>query len=238
MRLDTFLVEQNILDSRTKAKQAIERGEIFVDDKNITKPAFEIFDEPEIKHVYQSKYVSLGGFKIEKALKDFNFSVQDLVVADVGASTGGFTDCLIQKGAKKVYAIDLNDELLHKNLKENNKVCLLIKNAKDLVKTDFAEDLDLVVADLSFISITQVIPTFSKLISSGKKLLILIKPQFEIGQYKKFKNGIVRDEKIHIKVCENVVNTANEFGFNKLLLTTAPINKDKNVEFLILFEKI
>ena len=238
MRLDYYLTENGYFDSRTKAKQAIERGEIFVNGKKVEKPAFDVLDLPKIEHVYKSKYVSLGGFKMEKALNDFNFSVNNFVVADVGASTGGFTDCLIQNGAKKVYAVDLNDKLLHYELKRNDKVELLVKNAKELLKSDFDCELDLVVADLSFISITQVIPTFSNLLSSGKNLLLLIKPQFEIGQYKKFKNGIVRDEKIHLSVCQNVIKFASDFGFNKLKITTVPINKDKNVEFLILFEKI
>ena len=238
MRLDFYLTENGYFDSRTKAKQAIERGEIFVNDKQIEKPSFDVVDSPKIKHVYVNKYVSLGGFKIEKALKDFNYSVKDLVVADVGASTGGFTDCLIQNGAKQVYAIDLNDTLLHNDLKNNNKVSLIVKNAKELTKTDFDAEIDLLVADLSFISITQVIPTFSNLINKGKNMLLLIKPQFEIGQYKKFKNGIVRDEKIHSSVCENVVKAAQQFGFKKINITTAPLNKDKNLEFLILFEKV
>lgn len=238
MRLDFYLTEKGYFDSRTKAKQAIERGEIFVNGVKIIKPAFDVVDAPEIKHVYVNKYVSLGGFKMEKALTDFKFCVSNLVVADVGASTGGFTDCLIQNGAKKVYAVDLNDELLHNNLKNNKKVCLLVKNAKGLTKDDFNEPLDLLVADLSFISLTQVIPTFSNLLVSGKKLLLLIKPQFEIGEYKKFKNGIVRDVKIHNFVCQNVIQTAKEFGFKKLKYTTAPISKDKNIEFLLLFEKM
>ena len=238
MRLDFYLTENGYFDSRTKAKQAIERGEIFVNGKQIEKPSFEVENLPEIKHVYASKFVSLGGFKMEKALKDFEYSVNDLVIADIGASTGGFTDCLIQNGAKKVYAIDLNDQLLHKDLLNNEKVVLLVKNAKELRKCDFNEELDLLVADLSFISITQVIPTFSNLINKGKKLLILIKPQFEIGKYKKFKNGIIRDKKIHASVCENVVKTAKQFGFEKIYITNAPLNKDKNVEFLILFEKV
>ena len=162
MRLDNYLVEKGIFDSRTKAKQAIERGEIFVDSKKILKSSFEIKEqEVDVKHVYESKFVSLGGYKLEKALKDFNFNVTDLVVADIGASTGGFTDCLLQNGAKKVYAIDLNDTLLHQKLKESDSVIPIIKNAKDLVLDDFSDHLDLIVADLSFISITQVLSTFS-----------------------------------------------------------------------------
>ncbi len=239
MRLDNYLVEKGIFDSRTKAKQAIERGEIFINSKKVLKSSFEIKEqEVEVKHVYESKFVSLGGYKLEKALADFNFSVKDLVVADIGASTGGFTDCLLQNGAKKVYAIDLNDSLLHQSLKEDNRVIPVIKNAKDLSLEDFSDKLDLIVADLSFISITQVISTFSKLLGKDKRLIILIKPQFEMGEHKRFKNGIVKDKKIHDMVCKNVIDYAMQNSLQKLDITTAPINENKNIEFLLLLQKI
>lgn len=237
IRLDNFLITKGFFETRTKSKQAIERGEIFVNGKQILRPAYQILDESVfIEYKCQSQFVSLGGFKIEKALKDFNLSVNNLVVADVGASTGGFTDCLLQNGAKKIFAIDLNDELLHEKLKNDDRVCLIVKNAKNLVKTDFSEQLDLIVADLSFISITQIIPVFANLLTKGKKLLILIKPQFEVGEKKRFSNGIIKDEKLHSQICEKVINFANEYGFTTLNITTAPLNKNKNTEFLVLFE--
>ena len=239
MRLDNYLVEKGLFDSRTKAKQAIERGEIFVDKKKITKSSFEIKDNSvEIEHVYKSKFVSLGGFKLEKAISDFNFCVKDLVVADIGASTGGFTDCLLQNGAKKVFAVDLNDSLLHPQLKNNDSVVSIIKNARDLTREDFDSNLDLIVADLSFISITQVIETFSNLLDKGKKLILLIKPQFEIGEHKRFKNGIIKDKKIHDQVCKNVIEIAREYNLEKIDITSAPINENKNIEFLVLLQKI
>ncbi len=239
MRLDNYLVCKGFFDSRTKAKQAVERGEIFVNNKKVVKSSLEIKDENvKIDYVYENKFVSLGGYKLDKALKDFNYNVKDMVVADIGASTGGFTDCLLQNQAKKVFAVDLNDTLLHQKLKEDKRVKSIVKNAKDLTLFDFDEPLDLIVADLSFISITQVIDVFSKLLSVGKNLILLIKPQFEMGEHKRFKNGIIKDKKIHDEVCNNVVKIAKEYNLGKIDITVAPINENKNIEFLLLLNKV
>ena len=217
MRLDNYLVEKGYFDSRTKAKQAIERGEIFVNKAKITKPAFDISDNnlaTTIEYIYEKSYVSLGGYKLEKGLKDLNVDVSGLIVADIGASTGGFTDCLLQNGAKKVYAIDLNEDLLHPTLKQDTRVSLIVKNAKNLKTSDFDSELDFIVGDLSFISITQVIPVLSKLIDKNKKAMLLIKPQFETGAHKKFKNGIIRDKNIHKEVCDNIIEVSKNNSFN------------------------
>ncbi len=239
MRLDNYLVFINTFDSRTKAQQAILRGEIFINGKQILKPAFVIDENinTKVDYLFEEKFVSLGGYKLKKALDDFNFSVNELIVADIGSSTGGFTDCLLKKGAKKVFAVDLNDQLLHSSLKRHPNVVSIIKNAKELSKTDFCDNLDLIVADLSFISITQVIDVFSSLLNSGKKLIILIKPQFEIGQRKKFKNGIIKDKKIQTDICKNIYNLAIEKSLSPIAFTTAPIIDGKNLEFLMMFEK-
>lgn len=239
MRLDQYLVEKNFFDTRTKAKQAIERGEIYLNSKQITKCAFliDVNKEYDIKYIYNKKFVSLGGYKLDKALTDFSLDCSNFIVADIGASTGGFTDCLLKHGAKKVYAVDLNDELLHCSLKSDSRVVRIIKNAKDLIKFDFQDELDMIVADLSFISATQVIKVFAKLLSIGKKLIILIKPQFEIGAKKKFKNGIVRDQKYRDIACKSVSDVAITCGFTPINLTTAPIIDGKNIEYLILLEK-
>ena len=239
MRIDNYLAEKGYFDSRTKAKQAIERGEIFINKVKITKPAFEIDkDDVLIEYIYEKSYVSLGGYKLEKGLKDLDVCVKGLTIADIGASTGGFTHCLLQNGAKKVYAIDLNDNLLHQSLKQDSRVKTIIKNVKNLLISDFDEKLDFIVGDLSFISITQVIPILSKLIDKHKKMMLLIKPQFETGERKKFKNGIVRDKSIHKKVCENVIEIAKNYSLNFVGITSAPISQDKNTEFLILLEKV
>ena len=239
MRLDNYLVEKGFFDSRTKAKQAIERGEIYIDGKRINKPAFIILDErANVEYRSQEKFVSLGGYKLNKAIKEFDFNCKDFTVADVGASTGGFTDCLLQNGAKKVYAVDLNDDLLNYKLKSDERVKTIIKNARDLTLFDFDDEIDLIVADLSFISITYVIDVFSRLLKKDKHLIILIKPQFEVGQKTRFKNGIIRDEKLQKLACNNVVNCAEQNGFVKLSSTTAPVVERKNLEFLFLFKKV
>jgi len=237
MRLDNYLVVNNYFDSRTKAKQAIERGEILINSKVIVKASYEIEGEVTVQRVCDSEYVSLGGFKLEKALTDFNLDVKNMIVADVGASTGGFTDCLIKNGAKKVYSVDLRDDLLHESLVNNNKVVQIVKNAKELLKTDFSDQIDLLVADLSFISITQVLKVFADLIDDEKKLIVLIKPQFETGGKTKFKNGIIRDAKLQKNVCRNVYDYAKTCNLSPKAITTAPAVLGKNQEFLILLEK-
>ena len=239
MRLDNYLFVENFFDSRTKAKQAIERGEIFVNGKVVEKPSYEISldNAVDVEYRRSEEYVSLGGYKISKALSDFNFKVEDFVVADIGASTGGFTDCLLQKGTRKVFAVDLNDGLLHEKLKNDDRVKLIVKNAKDLTQADFDEKLDLIVADLSFISITSVIEVFNNLLGDNKYLLVLVKPQFETGQKCRYKNGIIRDKKVQLAVCNQVYDAGVNFDFAPKAFTTAPINQDKNIEFLMLFEK-
>ncbi|MBQ8426615.1 MAG: TlyA family RNA methyltransferase [Clostridia bacterium] len=239
MRLDNFLVDNGFFDSRTKAQQAINRGEIFINGECVKKCSLSSDNllKEDIEYRFESKFVSLGGYKLDKALTDFNFSVSELVVADVGASTGGFTDCLLQRGSKKVFAVDLNDSLLHDKIKRDNRVKTVIKNARELKLCDFDSELDLIVADLSFISVTYVLETFSNLLQKNKHLIILIKPQFETFKKIKFKHGIVRDQKIQKEICDNVIKTSESYGFSLINFTTAPIVKDKNVEFLILLKK-
>lgn len=239
MRLDNYLVQINLFDSRTKAQQAINRGEIYLNNKRIQKSSFDvdINANVEVSWICENSFVSLGGYKLQKALTDFNYNVKNLIVCDVGASTGGFTDCLLKNGASKVYAVDLNDQLLHEKLKQDDRVVSVIKNARELCVPDFSDELDLIVADLSFISISNVIDVFSKLLLSGKKLIVLIKPQFETGERKRFKNGIIRDKKLQVQICKDVYNLALVHGLSPINFTTAPIVDNKNVEFLMMFEK-
>lgn len=237
MRLDNFLAQKGYFDSRTKAKQAIERNEIYINGKLTNKPSLDVDDNIIINRVVETEYVSLGGFKLQKALIDFNFCVKDLIVADIGASTGGFTDCLLKNGAKQVYPVDLRDDLLHEKIRKNHNVFPIIKNAKELNLSDFDKKLDLIVGDLSFISLTQVLPVFCNLIDDYNKLILLIKPQFETGQKRRFKNGIIRDKKVHKEVCEKIYHQAIAAGLAPKKITSAPLSNDKNTEFLILLEK-
>ncbi len=239
MRLDSYLTEKKYFDTRTKAKQAILRGEIYINGEKILKPAFEIAPELDVtvKRVCKTEYVSNGGFKLEKALHDFNFSVKDFICADIGASTGGFTDCLLQNGVKRVYSVDLNDELLHKKLKVNPSVIQITANAKNLSKKSFIEKIQLIVADLSFISATNVLPVFENILDDGCFLILLIKPQFEIGEKRKFKNGIINDVKARKTACLKVIEAAIRHNLFPSGITTAPVNDGKNIEYLILCQK-
>lgn len=238
MRLDLYLVEKQYFDTRTKAKQAIERKEIFINGKVVNKASFEISDNfnGEIEIKAEESYVSLGGYKLGKALKDFQFCVNNLVCCDLGVSTGGFTDCLIQNGAKLVYAIDLSDTL-HYSLKNNEKVKFILKNVRNIEKKEFCEPIDLITADLSFISETFILPIIYDLLIEDGKALVLIKPQFEINERKKFKNGIIKDKKIIKNVIEKIYNFSFKIGLTPTKITSAGNSKDKNCEYVILLEK-
>ncbi len=238
-RLDEFLVAKGYFDSRTKAKQSILRGEISVNGKLVDKPSTNVDGNVDLDIVIQSEksFVSLGGYKLDKALTEFDIDVKGMVCADIGASTGGFTDCLLQRGAKRVYAVDLNDKLLHSSLKSNPNVIEIIANAKDLTAERFDEDLQIITADLSFISASLVMNVFYNLIDFEKLVILLIKPQFENKSKIKFKNGIIKDSKVREEACVRVINCAIECGFYPLSITNAPIQKDKNVEYLLLLKK-
>ena len=239
MRIDTFLIENGFFDSRTKAKQSIERGEVYLKDKQILKASFSLdsFSKDDISVIKEKDYVSIGAYKIEKALKDFNFSVENLTCADLGSSTGGFTDCLLQYGAKKVYAIDVNTSILHDKLKADNRVISLKKNVKDVNKTDFSDEIDLAVCDLSFISATLVLPAINAFLYENKHVILLIKPQFEMQKRFHAKNGILKDFKQIRNAIKNVYDSAMLNGLIPINFTSAPFYENKNREYLILLEK-
>ncbi|MBR5192169.1 MAG: TlyA family RNA methyltransferase [Clostridia bacterium] len=239
MRIDQFLTNNGFFETRTKAVQAIKRQEVYYENKVVDKPSFnvEVEDINKIQIKSPIEFVSLGGYKLQKALIDFNYNVNNLICVDLGASTGGFTDCLIKFGAKKVYAVDVNDTLLHKSLKENSKVIEIIKNAKNLVKEDFEENIDLITADLSFISSKLFLPIMANIISVEKDIILLIKPQFEVGKKIKFKNGIIKDEKLLKNILNETISCCVENGFIPKKITFAPNGKRKNKEFLLLATK-
>jgi len=239
MRLDEFLFERGFFGSRTKAKYAVSQGRIFLNDKKADKPSLSVDETKPIKIEIAEKeeFVSLGGNKLSKALREFNFDVNGLICADIGASTGGFTDCLIKNGAMKVFAVDVNSSQLHSSLKTNERVIAIEKNVKDLTRGDFNLPIDLIVADLSFISATSVVKIFYDIIDFGKSVILLIKPQFEVGYRKKFKNGIIREAEIRKETCRRVYESVISTGLKPVTATTAPIREDKNVEYLLLIKK-
>lgn len=212
---------------------------MYIDGILRNKPSFEVNEESEkvVEIKQETEFVSLGGYKLGKALSDFSFSVKGLIAADLGASTGGFTDCLLQRGAKRVYAVDLNDSLLDERLKNNERVIGIVKNVRHLVRSDFPERVDVITADLSFISLTKVLSIMLDIIDENSYIIALIKPQFETETRMKFKNGIIRDERVKTAALKKVYDFAVNIGLSPLKITNAPLVKDKNEEFLILLKK-
>lgn len=235
MRIDKYLAEK--YGSRTKAAQAVERGLVLVNGKTVAV-SYEVRGSDTITFAEEGlKFVSLGGYKLEKALNDFNFNVTDRIFADIGASTGGFTDCLLQRGAKKVYCIDVGESQLDERLKSSKVVIIDNFNARNLHSELFEEEIDGVVIDVSFISLTYVLDKVATVLSSGKSVLALIKPQFECESRSVGKNGIVKEPKIHRRIILKICEFAKGCGLSPQRLTTAPINKGKNIEYVILLEK-
>lgn len=204
-RLDLLLVERGLAESRQKAQAMILAGEVTVEAKRAEKAGQPVAENASIEvHSRLQKYASRGGFKLEGALQDFHVSSQGKVCLDVGSSTGGFTDCLLQQGAARIYAVDVNTDQLAWKLREEPRVIVLKKNARDLVPGDLPERADLVVIDVSFISVTKILPGAVACCKPGGELLILVKPQFEVERADVGKGGIVRDAKLHEKAIASV----------------------------------
>ena len=235
MRIDKYLADK--YGSRTKAAQAVEKGLVLINGKAVN-PSYEVKSGDDFAFFEaEESFVSLGGYKLSKALKDFNFSVSGKIFADIGASTGGFTDCLFQNGAKKVYCIDVGESQLDKNLKNNNIVIYDNFNARNLYKEMFNEHLDGIVIDVSFISLTYILDKVAAVMDNGKHVIALIKPQFECESRNVGKNGIVKDEKIRHEIIKKIYFFAENVGLAPVMLTLAPQVKGKNTEYLILLEK-
>jgi 23S rRNA (cytidine1920-2'-O)/16S rRNA (cytidine1409-2'-O)-methyltransferase len=235
-RLDVLIAEKYPQYGRNQIQSWIMQRKIVVDDKIVDKPGTQVWVEAEIVlNVEEPKYVSRAGYKLEKALDHFNVEVKDLVVLDAGISTGGFTDCLLQRGVKRVYGIDVGYGQVHEKIIKDPRLVLMERtNLRKLEK--LPEQVDLVTLDLSFISILKVMPAVSKLIKSDGKIITLIKPQFEAGKEFVSRGGIVKDEKVHQAVIEKIKNGMAEFGFKMIDLTDSPIlGATGNKEFLALF---
>ena len=235
MRLDKYLAEK--FGSRTKAAQAISSGQVLVNGKPVS-PSYEFLGGDEIELIApEESYVSNGGYKLSKALKDFHFEVSGLVALDVGASNGGFTDCLFKNGIKKVYCLDVGESQLDKSLLDKNVVVIDNFNARNLTSDMFDEQIDLAVADVSFISLTYILRQVANAVKDGGYIIALIKPQFECDGNNIGKRGIVKDPAIHRKVITKIYDFATEAGLGAINLTNAPIVEGKNKEYLILLKK-
>lgn len=239
MRLDVYLYKNNYYKSRNKASEGILNGEVFYDGNAIFKPSFEVEENSNrvTVKISDKSFVSVGGYKLDKALNDFNFDVNSLTCIDIGSSTGGFTDCLLHRNAKKVFAVDLNNELLDEKIRKDKRVEFVLKNARYLTKNDFEENINLIVGDLSFISLSLIFPVIYQLLEDDSLAVFLIKPQFELGERKKLKNGVITDKGLRLKILKKVCQNAIDCSLQPLKITTAPIKDGKNVEYLILLKK-
>ena len=238
-RLDNFLVRNNYFSSRQKAKYAIDNGNIFVngiEEKKSSKMVSSV-DKIEVKGELLP-FVSKGGLKLDKAVNKFKIALIDKICMDIGASTGGFTDCMLQNKAKKVYAVDVGTDQLDEKIKSNKKVVNMEQtNIKD-IEVQNIEQIDFIGTDVSFISIVHVLPKIYELLKIKGKAVILIKPQFEVGAKNINKNGVVKDIKIHKKIILNTILLANKLGFSILGLDYSPIKGPAgNIEYLLYLEK-
>ena len=234
-RLDVYLTEQGHAETRSKAQALIMAGLVYVDGQKVDKPGFSVTEEQSVEvRGSACPYVSRGGLKLEKALRDFGVDPTGFVCSDSGASTGGFTDCLLQQGAKKVFAIDVGyGQLAWKIRSDPRVVCMERTNVRNLRPEDLGEPLDLSVIDVSFISLKLVLPVIYELLKPEGQVLCLIKPQFEAGKDKVGKKGVVRDPATHREVLESFLATARELGFSVKNLTFSPVKgPEGNIEFL------
>ena len=240
-RLDVLLVKQGLAESREKAKAIIMSGNVFVDGQREDK-AGTTFDENKVKIEVKGqslKYVSRGGLKLEKAMAQFGITLENKICMDIGASTGGFTDCMLQNGAVKVYSVDVGHGQLAWKLRNDERVvCMEKTNFRYLLREDIADDLDFASVDVSFISLTKILIPARKLLKAHGQMVCLIKPQFEAGKEKVGKKGVVREPEIHREVIEKVIDYADSLGFDVLNLEFSPIKgPEGNIEYLVYIEK-
>lgn len=242
-RLDLILVREGHFDTREKAKRAIMAGIVLVNDLKIDKAGtlIDMEKNPEIRIKGEKlRYVSRGGLKLEKAIETFQIKIKNKRILDIGASTGGFTDCALQNEAAFVYAVDVGTNQLAYQLRENSRVKSIENmHIKDLKIEDLDnERVDLIVMDVSFISITKIIPNLNDFLKDTASMMILIKPQFEVGKDGIDKGGIVKDLKKHIKVIEDIREFSKEYGFYLKNIDVSPITGSKgNVEYISCFVK-
>jgi len=240
MRLDVYIFNKGLSQSRTEAKLYISEGAVTVDGKVINKPSYEVSENScVIVDKSIKKYVSRGGLKLEGAIEKFNISVKGRFCIDIGASTGGFTDCLLQNGARKVIALDSGSGQLAESIRLDERVTVIENyNARYLSSEDMPFIPDLAVMDVSFISATYIIGAIFNILSDSGDFLCLIKPQFEVGPSNIGKGGIVKSEKARKEAIDKVVDFAKNLGFKHLSTITSPITGgDGNIEYLSHFKK-
>ncbi|MBQ5591126.1 MAG: TlyA family RNA methyltransferase [Clostridia bacterium] len=235
-RLDVYLVENGLVESREKGKALIMAGVVFVNNQKADKPGFQVKEGMQVEVRGETlKYVSRGGLKLEKAMENFDITLEGKICADIGASTGGFTDCMLQNGAKKVYAVDVGYGQLAWKLRTDERVVNLERtNFRYCTAEQIPDALDFASVDVSFISLTKILPVLKNLMKEDAQAVCLIKPQFEAGKEKVGKKGVVREAATHLEVVEKIVDFSIGIGFSVLNLEFSPIKGPQgNIEYLI-----
>lgn len=239
-RLDKILTDKGFFETKSKAQGAIMAGDVKINDEVITKAGYllELKDNTRIE-IKSLPFVSRGGLKLDKAVKAFDIDLKDRVCLDAGASTGGFTDCMLQNGAKKVYSVDVGYGQFAWKLRQDPRVvCMEKTNIRYVTPEDIDDVLDFASVDVSFISLTKVLPAAYALLKDGGQMVCLIKPQFEAGREKVGKKGVVRDKAVHEEVIERIITFALENGFSVHHLEYSPIKgPEGNIEYLVHIEK-
>lgn len=238
-RIDNILVKKGYFGTRQKAQYAIENRCVYVEDKLIEKSGKQIDENSKIEIIGEIlQFVSRGGLKLDKAIKVFNINLQEKVCMDIGASTGGFTDCMLQSGAKKVYSVDVGHDQLAESLKQDNRVVNLEGTNIRQIQINEFEKIDFISVDVSFISLTQVLDKAYELLKETGEMVVLIKPQFEAGPECINKNGVVKDKRVHLKVIEKIMLFASSLQFAILDLEYSPIKGPAgNIEYLLYLKK-
>ncbi|MGG3470915.1 TlyA family RNA methyltransferase [Neobacillus pocheonensis] len=236
-RLDVLLVERGLIETREKAKRAVMAGLVYTNEERLDKPGEKVkTDIPLNIKGNILPYVSRGGLKLEKALKTFEVNIHDKVLLDIGASTGGFTDCALQNGAKMSYALDVGYNQLAWKLRQDDRVIVMERtNFRYVTPADLSGEMpNFASIDVSFISLTLILPVLKTLLVPGSDIIALIKPQFEAGREQVGKKGIVRDEKVHLQVIDKIIHFSIQHGFTIVNLSYSPITGgDGNIEFLL-----
>jgi 23S rRNA (cytidine1920-2'-O)/16S rRNA (cytidine1409-2'-O)-methyltransferase len=233
-RIDQLLVDRHLAESREKARALILAGHVLVNGQREDKAGHTVAADAQIEVLEQPRFVSRGGLKLEAALEGFAIDVQRKICLDVGSSTGGFTDCLLQRGAGRVYAIDVGTGQLDWKLRNDSRVIVQEQvNARYLSKAAVPEPVDLVVCDVSFISVTMILPVLPQLMSNSGEMMILVKPQFELHKRQIGKGGIVRDPELHQLACDRVEAAVRALGFDTELMPSPILGAEGNREFLL-----
>ncbi|WBW95320.1 TlyA family RNA methyltransferase [Oceanirhabdus sp. W0125-5] len=239
-RLDVLLYKKGMFSSRERAQEHIKKGDIQVDGKIVTKTGKKVLVDSDIQFTGRKiPYVSRGGLKLEKAIDEYNIDLKDLICMDIGASTGGFTDCMIQNGAHKVYSIDVGTDQLHEKLKGHPQIISMENcNIRDLTQEQVEDNIDFISIDVSFISLSKILSKANSFLKDNGRICALIKPQFECGRKYLNKKGVVKDKKEHKRVINEILSLFKDENIGNVKLSYSPIKgPNGNIEYLIYGEK-